>query len=299
MITDKRATPLPLDAWLYAGAILGAVILALLLKLASDDLPNPNSFAEYNSKRLTEAAEDRRGEFIILLGNSKLKYATDVDEIEEHYSIDNPGQPPSLVRIVSNNAVFADLGDIPETVLNVNPDLIIVQADLVLSDRSIGKILRIAQAYVRWRLFDPGSEFITEEMDHAKLQDETPCSNDFQVERLDRVLQRRTNSDKSDSIGHENTRAALAFINRARERDIPVAILPLDNHPRAMAEIGNDRDRLLEQAITDVDVALWQTPTSLGIGGEDFCDFVHLNDAGRTKLSIWLASMIAATLRQF
>ena len=63
-----------------------------------------------------------------------------------------------------------------------------------------------------------------------------------------------------------------------------------------MAEIGNDRDRLLEHAISDVDVALWQAPTSLGIRSEDYCDFVHLNDAGRTKLSIWLARKIAATL---
>ena len=65
-----------------------------------------------------------------------------------------------------------------------------------------------------------------------------------------------------------------------------------------MAEIGSERERLLDQAITDVDVALWQTPTSLGIGSDDFCDFVHMNDVGRTKLSIWLARMIAATLSQ-
>jgi hypothetical protein len=296
MIDDKRATPPPLDAWVYAGAILAAVILALLPISATDEVRKPNSFVEYNSARIAEAADSRRGGFVILLGNSKLKYATDIDKIREHYSIENPGKPPSLVRIVYNDAVFADLGDIPETVLGANPDLIIVQADLVLNDRSIGQVLRLLQAYARWRLFPSDGKIILTDINNAALQYETPCRNDFNIERLEKFLLRIANPDTSGSIEHENARAALAFMNRARERNIPVAILPLINHPRAMAEIGNERDLLLERAITDVDVALWQTPMSVGIGSDDFCDFVHLNDAGRTKLSIWLARMIAATL---
>jgi hypothetical protein len=252
-------------------------------------MPDSNAFTNYNIARLRQSLGENPDKLIVMLGDSKLKYATEAGLL-------NTPDGWAVIRVVQNRGVFNDFEGLDAEVLAARPDLILIQDSLLYYDRLKVMDFRLTQELVLWQLIAPDSEFNPFRTNQKELQEDIPCSRDFSMEALDRRM-RRIDEGSRFGVDHRNSRAAREFIIEATALGIKVAILSLPVHPRLDAELSTaDREGMTGQIAGELDAPVWSVPGSLKIGAEDYCDFVHLNNAGRDKLSAWLNTRIAEAI---
>ena len=288
MAAPGQQRRLPLEAWVYATAIVLAALLLVVPLVMGTDLPKANEFTRYNGDRLSLAKQEEPDYLIVLLGDSKLKYATDIEVFDSDERL-------AVVRIVQNRATFGDFEQLARPILAADPDLIVLQESLLTHKRLSTIDFRELQQLVLWGLFAPESDFHPGRIDQTALQTSRPCTNDFGNESLERRLTRQA-SESRHGIDHDEARSAAAFLRAAEVRGLDTVVLRLPNHPRFDAHVAAGEKGIAPFTARTPATTVWAPSAAIDIRAEDFCDFVHLNPGGRAKVSSWLQAEIRSRL---
>jgi len=282
----SSASPVSLDIWLYS-LVFSLGFTYVFLTWILDVAPPSSEFTEYNSSRLNRLNEGNTTDTIkiIMLGDSRLRYATYTDrEMEEILTV-NLGVPVKVTRIVNNWAVFHDFSQLTTLLLSISPDLIIIQANLLSKGRADIANKFISREYLFWRYFKSNS-WNPGDLDQVALQHEMRClvlnTNETVEERRQRGA--RWLHFKEGSLSQNEI---SEFLENTTARNIPVLFisipittagkegLPAPVHPpeKTIEEIAEPIDDL------------------------NFCDIVHMNENGRAIYSNWLSTLITQKLK--
>ena len=287
---DSRSPLPPLDAWVYTAGILAVCCMLAVPRLDPGEVEFDSPFADYNRPRVAALRDSEAAARVVMLGNSQLKYA--VDDGRLAFTADAGGEA-EVLRIVGNNAQIRDFGALLPEILDAKPDLLLIQAPLMLKQRSGSMLLRGLQAYARWRLFSPDAPFDPYDIDQQALQFDLPCSNDFSLGPLN-LRKSRLEEGSAYSHDSDNALAGLIFVREAADAGIPVVLFSLPYHPTLAAEFDqSDYDELLAEYAQRAEVDTWMPAAATALDAEAFCDFVHVNERGRAETSAWLRGRIA------
>jgi hypothetical protein len=272
--------------WLFA-ALFSVVGFFLILALLGDEDGGPlkDRRMAYDLELIEAFRRSEAPYKVAILGNSRLRYAT-FDERELAAVVARQGLEVAFVRLFKNNAVFRDFDYALQPLLDAGPDIVVVQAPLLVQEPGDAKYGLIPQ-YIRWRLVGGTIDGVDpHEVQHALI-----CHQDvsarIHTEYTERIKRRRS----YDAAG-ENARAADAFIARARERSIPVVVVTTPVTARLAAYLaarGSD-EVIREVALPRADEA-WLFEEVLPDSA--FCDPMHLDLAGRRLYSEWLLGRLA------
>ncbi len=231
----------------------------------------------------------------MLLGDSRLKYATLQDEelgrLAEKRTADNV-----FLRIVYNQAQFSDFAPFLDTILDIAPDLVLLQEPLLSRQRDEDVDLRVLQKLIIWAIVDGKSVWNPHGIDQEVLQFSTPCHGTrlwqvgykLSAAQFDALVSEVRDRGTPDVDG-PNAAAVRAFVNAARESGTEVAVLRLPATADFFRIVKTAfPDRASTMAAADTVAASWKYPGEFS--SNDYCDLMHLNADARAKLSRWLAT---------
>ena len=280
----ERPKALPLVTWAYA------LVFALLLSwrlfdhLISDTPPS-QSYHRFDAERLTAlgkaVAQGAVG--IVLLGDSRLRYATWHDEPLAAAIAERLGRPVHLVRLVHDWGVFGDFAPLAPLLLDARPALVVIQDELFAKERETPGRLLLGRTYLLWQLFGRGP-WNPDGRDPATYQDEQRCEVLAQIDaqaRKERVFL-WVGFDPAGA----NARAADAFADAVETVGGNVAVLSIP--------ITSEGSAILPGFERPADARTLPAPPA--IADNAFCDVVHMNEQGRDRFSRWLIDAVAARL---
>ena len=296
----ERKRPAPLVSWVWALAIIG-LLASRPPEILGIEVPPSEAFQAYNSERLrafaesrvTEAAASPRPLRVISLGNSRLKHATFDDQVFTEFAATRGKEGVEYLRIVNNWAVFKNFEPIADQILAAEPDVVLLQLELLGLERGpLGRTI-LTREYLIWRLagFGPWNP---RNVDQGELQFNKPCTNVQTEEALWRRLE-RTYDWLEDNLDAESPRLAREFIAKAVAKNITVVLLGIPMTERMEQERRSNPEHLLEIAqqleAEAQNIAYLNYPGSLP--DDRYCDFVHMNKQGREEYSSWILGELA------
>ncbi len=283
-----------IESWFWAIVFLAAFILFAFLKFDPSITPT-DEFIEFNSARLDEFASKPMQYKVVLLGDSRLKYATLRDEELERLA-ENRNADIAFLRIVHNQAQFADFEPILDLIFAARPTLIVLQDSLLTRDRDDDVDLRTLQKLIVWALVDGDGTWNPHGINQADLQFGTHCLGSATAGMRDNMSDetmlafvREVRDRGTRDPNGPNARTARNFITSARHQGSQVVTLRLPSTD-AYREIIASAFPIYSLAaeMTGSDPAVWEYPGQLDT--DDFCDLMHLDRDGRTKVSHWLTA---------
>jgi hypothetical protein len=279
----------PMSAWVLTAVLAATLLIAMAVVGTGPVTPPSEAFQAFNAPRVeTFRNADSDHYRIVMLGNSRLKYATwDEVQLEDLRA----GETPlDVIRLVNDWATFADFEPFVPALLDSAPDLVIIQVEMMSQERSMAANVRFMRLYLKWLLFggtgelwNPGS------LDQADLQFGTPCEDiEPSAAAVAARLDRTGNWLTHDPHGPSST-AARQFVDELRRRGIAVAYLSI---PRtSVMEDARPGATLTADALSAEErETIWRYPHS--VGDEHFCDTIHLSESGRLMFSQWLTQRI-------
>lgn len=275
--------------WIVAAIAAGALIGGFHYYAAVFEVPPSAAFLVHNQNRIDRFAQ-MATEFphkprVVMLGNSTLKYATRTNED----TFELAGCKEVLVlRIVNNWARFIDFEPLSDAILSSEPDLIVVQPEILFRSRvrEIRPRPDILRDYVYWRAFGLG-EWDPHGFDQHDLQTAQPDFDDQSDERFANRYQRLNEWQRMDLTG-ASARASRRFLQRARQQGIRVVMLypPMTSRGRTLIDpIRDELKPVLTDYLKDPAVELLECPYDTA--DDEFSDFVHMNDRGRDRFMAW------------
>lgn len=308
MMSDRRITrkpttrtTRPLSIWVIA-VLYGFVFVSIFDGVATAiRLPEAAAFVTFNEDRIdrfsTLVAQNPTDLKLVVLGNSTMKYGTDID----HGSMTFPGvDGVRVLRIVNNRAHFSDFDPLVEDILELQPDLILFQADLLGRERLLKSISKPAllQDYLKWQVAGDGSWNPTR-VDQTELQVDQVDYNDQSEARFERRL-RSLNEWQTINLDGADAKRASGFIERSARQGIPVIL----HYTPVTARAAPQQERMAAQLRTSVvrltrvpGVSLLEYPSPMPL--DCFGDFVHMNQKGRKVYMSWLVPELVARASSF
>ena len=296
----KTQPPPPMRTWSIA-VLYGIVLISTYQCVAqSVQLPTRDAFWRHNQRRVDRFAaltvshpEDMR---IVILGNSTIKYATDIDDA----SMTFPGvENVRVLRIVNNWANFTDFAPLTDAILALQPDVILFQADLLGRKQVLQRISNPAllQNYVKWHLV--GDEaWNPEKINQDELQTDQVDYNDQSEARFARRIRSLTQWQTIDLDGQESE-LARQFVRQSAARDIPVVLhfTPVSDRARPLQrETIDELSPVVSRLVQDsASVTLLEYPSLMS--DDQFGDFVHMNQNGRDEFMSWFVPELMAIAR--
>lgn len=280
------ASPVPLDIWLYS-LVFSLGFTYIFLTWVLGVAPPSSDFTEYNSTRLNKLIEGSTTDTvkIIMLGDSRLRYATYADqEMEEALTV-KIGAPVKVTRIVNNRAVFHDFSQLTTLLLSTSPDLIIIQATLLSKGRADIANKFISREYIFWRYFKSNS-WNPGDLNQFALQYEMRCLVLDTNETVEERRQRRSRwvHFKDGSLSQKEI---FQFLENTTARRIPVLFISIP-----ITTTGKEG---LPAPVKHPAEFIWEIPEP--INDSNFCDIVHMNENGRAIYSKWLGALITQKLK--
>lgn len=272
-----------LEPWLFALLWTAAGFFFLFLVLVSaGSEPLRDVRREYDLAVLQKLRESPAAVKVVLMGNSMLRYATLPDARLGELAA-NRGLNAAFARLLSNNALFNQFDYAFDELLDLRPDLIVVQAPVLIQEPANStERLEFFRQYIRWRLI--GGTLQGE--DPHEVQHELVCHRDVSSQMHHRYRDRIEQRRKYAADG-TNARAAAAFIERAGAVGIPVIAVTVPATERLTAYFESNGDAGMIRAH-----ALPRAADSwifVGAVSDDlFCDPMHLAPEGRRMYSAWL-----------
>ena len=302
--TKQRMRPAPLVSWVWALAVV-AMLLSRPPEILGIEVPHSEAFQEFNNPRLdafgsgtlTRIAGGPEPLRVVALGNSRLKHATFDDHGFGDFAATLGEERIEYLRIVNNWAVFKDFELITEQILALEPDVVVLQLELLGLERgALGRTL-LTREYIIWRLagFGPWNP---RNADQDELQFYKPCTNIQTEDALSRRLE-RTYEWLRDDTAAESPRLAREFIAKASSLGTRVVLLGIPMTERMERERPSTPQHLQEiarelEAGTNGVVHL-NYPEVLP--DDRYCDFVHMNEPGREEFSAWLVRELVGLAR--
>jgi hypothetical protein len=286
-----------LRPWLWCAAFAAVFLASFGLATATVVIPQPVAFYAFNHPRLAAFAhsgdETPRKRRVIMLGNSQLKYGTELPGDRPPPARPSSWEQMSVLRIASNLAVFQDFRSLLDEVLAARPDVIVLQLQLAEMERQIGHSRLLGtRDYLEWRIFGVGP-WSPDDVMQSEQQYGKPCLGDLSKHEFDTRLARYRRVARIDAAGPSAT-ATRQFIAAATTRGIRVVVIAVPATARMDAAIPMWNpvvvDDLLSRFGSNPQVTLARYPEPLP--DDLFCDSLHLGGAGRTKFSEWLAMLV-------
>ena len=302
--SKQRMRPAPLVSWIWALVIV-AVPLSRPPEILGIEVPHSEAFQEFNDPRLdafgsgplTQVAGGPEPLRVVALGNSRLKHATFDDHRFGDFAAMLGEEQVEYLRIVNNWAVFKDFELITEQILALEPDVVVLQLELLGLERgTLGRTI-LTREYIIWRLAGYGP-WNPRNADQDELQFHKPCTNIQTEEALSRRLERTYEWLREDTAA-ESARLAREFIAKASSLGIRVVLLGIPMTERMEQERPSNPQRLLEIAreleAKANGVIYLNYPEVLP--DDRYCDFVHMNEPGREEFSAWLVRELVGLAR--
>ena len=279
---SKNKASAPLVSWAYGGA-LSACITAIIFSVMSAGAPASTEFTRHNILRLESAFENnnRAQQKVILLGDSRIRYATPDDETLSAMMSNALGSPVAAITISNNWAVFPDFKDLLGVIETLGVDLVVMQAELFERERASASSFLLGREYLIWQLFrngpwNPGN------VDHAHLQSDRDCGS-LAVETIKQRKMRVGAWVKMEKTG-PNADAAKSFVNSSSNFEIVNISIPSTSSARS--ELTAFMASAQSNALRFPDV----------LADEWFCDAVHMDKNARDLYAVWLSKTIAGRL---
>lgn len=284
-------------SWFYAVILVALAVSYLLNQLNEQIAPTSKAFQQFNLQRIAEFAT-RPSEFeVVMLGNSRLKYATETESRLADMSRAR-GINIEYLRIIQEEAQFADFEQFLAPILELEPDLVLLQAPLLVMDRVDYWDWRQIQQLVVAAVRGDSAKWQPTTRDQHRLQFNTPClvrrhgmtQEQMATALLDERIRRTTRRATYDLNG-VNAAAARDFIARASERGIEVVILGIpktDSLTEALKDFHGER--LIAGRVLADPASAWTFPRS--IPDEEYCDLIHMDSSARRLYSEWLVERV-------
>lgn len=300
----------PLLPWAVAAVALAIGTAAVGALLYSRLAPASREFVQFNLRRLANFADARHDAAfrVVLLGDSRLKYATyEPRELESRLAA-AIGRPVAVVRIVNNYGVFADFAPLAPRIAAARPGLVVLQQDLLWADRTWRRSAQLLgeQLLESVRPARPA----VNDSEALGIQHGHPCWNrhglvagaDGRTTRtlpsrrladtdvaVNRSLARRSVAIRPDGAGPA---AARQFIETQLASGAQVALLavrPAPAYERHVAQ-HDRRDGAFERLQPPGGALVWSPPRQENL---QYCDLTHLTPDGQREFSDWLVAAIA------
>lgn len=274
----------PLVVWAYALAF-SLLLFWQLHDYLVGDTPRSEAFHLHNAarlERLAQAVED--GALgVVLLGDSRLRYATPQDESISALLSESLGRAVSAVRIAHDWAVYDDFAGLAPLILEARPALVVLQEELFAKERETPGRLLLGREYLLWRItgrgpWNPGGK--DQELYQREQRCEVLADVDAEVRKEKVFLWVRF--DPSGA----NAEAIAAFQRQAEAQGTAIAVLtiPVTADARAVIPGYDHPDDARTLAMKG------------GVPDQDFCDPVHMDPEGRAAFTAWLIPNLAARL---
>jgi len=260
-------------------------LISLLFEHLVADTPRSGAFDMYNAPRLDRLAANMEtgATGIVLIGDSRLRYAVAAEKDFSKLLSDRLGVPVSVVRMTNNWAIWDDFSGLAPRILEIGPQLVVLQEDLFAKERETQSRLFLGRAYLIWQLtghgpWNPGN------LDQNSMQLEMRCevlADEDVAARKKRVF-RWVRIDPSGP----NSRALNAFVAQAEAAGIGIAVLPVPITTSGDALPKHDRPP--DHRTLDL---------SVEVPDEAYCDVVHMNAEGRGMFTEALAGPLIERIR--
>ena len=273
----EKATPLSFLDWGMI-ALFSAVFAFIVYTFLLVSPPPSAAFTNYNAERFQKLEDDKAT--VILLGDSRMRYATELDQTLAKQIEQKSDKPVQVLRIVNNWAVFRDFSPLVADILQVDPDLVVIQQELFSKSRSTYATKTLARQYWTWKWFGKG-DWDPGQPDQEKLQFEMRCSALNINETVEKRKQRAFKWFNFSANGPSQNDLAL-FLAELERKNIKAVYLtiPITNAARKGFPTPQPATGL---PILSPDFAVPDT---------DFCDLVHMNPNGRNQYSTWLTNTL-------
>jgi hypothetical protein len=179
--------------------------------------------------------------------------------------------------------VFDDFAGLAPLVLQARPALVVIQDELFAKERETQGRLLLGRSYLLWQAFGHGP-WNPDGRDQAAYQDEQRCEvladDDVQARKA------RVYLWVSFDPAGRNAKAMTAFAESVETGGAAVGVLSIPITSEGSAVLpGFERPR-----------DAWSMLAPPVIADGDFCDVVHMNEAGRANFSAWLIDAMIAQL---
>ena len=288
----------PFGTWIIALLVAAMATLALLGHSKLVGAPASMRFVEFNQERLDayrnlRSDREYRG-LVVMFGTSALKYATNEEPDFADRVSERVGYPVDVLRIVNNWGVYGDFEPLMQAINELEPDLILLQPELLVTDRPWSRHILLEMDYLKARLRGKSS------WDHRNenpenVQFDKPCWRRPGVYDIQTQLERRAPWITVDPDGPD-ARASRAFVVAAASADIRVALVDVPRRPDLEEQANGARREAFRHpavATTIRQIESWDPPS---IAPELFCDISHVSPAGRDVYSSWLEQRVADAL---
>lgn len=284
-----------MSVWLITGLYSLVFVGSFDLLAKQVRLPEMQAFESHNRQRIERFAEIAsarpNAKRIVMLGNSMTKYATNIDEGTMSFESTDEF---SVLRIVNNWANFSDFAPLSEAILELKPDLIVIQADLLGRRRVLQRMTKEAklQSYLGWKIAGQG-DWNPEQVDQHELQIDQVDFNDQSDARFAR-REKSVTEWQTIEVDGPDAGLAIEFIESA-SRCSRVVLLVTPVTTRAQG-LQNQSMAKLEPVIREAQnrgAIILEHPEGW-LEDDRFSDFVHMNAKGRAEYMPFLIKQLRA-----
>lgn len=284
----------PLSLWLRAVAVFGLLFAAGIWLGFAVGAPPSQAFLEFNQQRLEEfrtrhGSKQTQSVRVVMLGNSRLKNATIDATLLDQLAARDGSKRAEIFRLVANWAVFRDFEPFLDDLDALEPDVYVVQMDLLVEETATAFERHRALRYLRWLTSGTGPwtwyEPVQEQLDLVCTTETEP---DMRAMRAESHL-------KVDPNG-ESPRLAQSFVRRAAASGTRVLLVSVPKStafetvlPSASWEMLASSRRLAAETSRVAVAAFTDT-----LSDDHFCDVTHLNRKGAEAYSRWLIEQLAS-----
>ena len=290
----------PPMVWIAAAVLAVATVLALAFLDRTPLLLNsPYRIARLNLQRLDAAPAGALR--VVAVGSSKTLHAIEYDDVFAA-RLGRPQRRVDFVRIAVDSPAFEDLQPALAALVRHPPDVLLVEAEMLLVDRerpwSPAYIRATARHHLLLLLARLGVGTFSHELrgNHGEdadtsglacqRNDDPKLLSDYAAQAM---LWRTSSTNALD--------AWLGYLRRLHAAGTQVILLDVPRAPASEAAIPAAMRERIESLRTQIaqreGFAFWQ-PGAMDAGM--FCDLVHSNTNGRAFFSDWLGHRLNALL---
>ncbi|HSA81163.1 MAG TPA: hypothetical protein VLE23_10085 [Geminicoccaceae bacterium] len=284
----------PVIAWLWAVAFAAVAVAVFLYVAGKVEIPESQAFLEFNQRRADEfAAAPQSDELrVVMLGNSRLKYATLDDAQLANLAADLGYGRMRFLRLVNNWAVFGDFAPLVDAIVAARPHVIVMQLELLAQERAERARVLLLREYVEWLMFGRGS-WNPGDIDQTDLQYGTPCAMDPAAETLEE-RKRRVRRWLLVQPDGPSSRQARAFVAQvaAQETAVMLLALPRTSTMETAARSVSGEMRAVAERLIPLHPAV-RLVEPAGPADQLYCDLVHMAEPARGAFSAELLGALA------
>lgn len=310
---SERRQAAPLWVWAAVIAIVGIASLVWYIRVGQQQGFESPELNQHYLRELAKFYELRRGRdtpaWVIAIGRSDLDYA--LPEIDPYRKTKREGftaqQPLLLQKIILFSGMLADFERLLPPIVNVKPQLILIDYDLLFDDATAFRNANYTLDYLRAELtgkekFRPhgGSfpEYIDRDSSRCK---QSKYRNPEQIVNLVQRLLHLQNLKQTRRSDGVSAKRADIFFAEAAKRGVKLAAVRMPVHP----ELERQRSalNLIDERAEAAKIQHWQERYGLQLvrlpddwPAELFCDATHMTLAGKEKFWREIEPLLAGLL---